>query len=150
MAENLEATVDIIAPPERVWRVVSDLDRMSEFSPTTRRMKTLGTPKAGAWTVNWNKKGWKVWPTSSRIVSYDPERELAFRMNENGTTWSFTLEPTATGTRLTQRRDASAGVPWPIRKAIDVFFGSETSFEKDLVGGMTTTLARIKAAAETA
>ncbi|WP_040799153.1 SRPBCC family protein [Nocardia higoensis] len=149
MAESLEAEVDIVAPPERVWKILTDLDRMPEFSPTTKAMKPLGTPKAGTWTVNWNKAGWRVWPTSSRIVSYEPEREFAFRMNENGVTWRFTLEPTSTGTRLTQLRDASAGVRWAPRKAIDLLFGGETAFEKQLIGGMTTTLARIKAAAET-
>lgn len=149
MAENLEAAVDIIASPERVWRVLTDLDRMPEFSPTTRRMKPLGTPKVGTWTLNWNKQGKWVWPTSSRIISYEPEREFAFRMNENGITWRFTLEPTATGTRLTQARDVSAGVRWVPRKLIELLFGGEATFERDLVEGMNTTLGRVKVAAET-
>lgn len=150
MAQNLEAAVDIIAPPERVWQIVTDLDRMPEFSPTTRRMKALGTPKVGTWTINWNKVGRRVWPTSSRIISYEPEREFAFRMNENGITWRYIFEPTATGTRLTQLRDVSAGVRWVPRKAINLLFGGEAAFESDLIDGMKTTLARIKAAAETA
>ncbi|HLS77888.1 MAG TPA: SRPBCC family protein [Nocardia sp.] len=150
MAENLEATVDIVAPPSTVWQIVGDPARMPDFSPTTRAMKPLGAPKAGTWTVNWNKVGWKVYPSTSRIVAYEPERELAFRMNENGVTWRFRLEPTANGTRLTQVRDASNGVRWPVRKAIDLLFGGEKAFEQELLAGMTETLARIKAAAETA
>lgn len=150
MAETLEAVVDILAPPEKVWRVLTDLDRMPEFSPTTRAMKPLGAPKVGTWTLNWNKSGWRVWPTSSRIVAYEPEREFAFRMNENGTTWRFTLEPTQNGTKLTQVRDASAGVRWASKKGIDLLFGGEATFDRQLLDGMTTTLARIKAAAETA
>lgn len=150
MPESLEAVVDIVAPPARVWEVISDPGRMPDFSPTTKAMKPLGEPKAGTWTVNWNQAGWKMWPTSSRILAYEPEREFAFKMNENGVTWRFTLEPTANGTRLTQVRDASSGVRWPVRKAIDLLFGGEKTFEQDLLGGMTTTLAKIKAAAETA
>lgn len=150
LPKNLEATVDILAAPERVWQIVSDLSRMPEFSPMTRKMIPLGTPKAGTWTVNWNKDGWKVWSTSSRIVRFEPEREFAFRMNENGTTWSFTLEPIANGTRLTERRDVSAGVRWPVRKVIDTVLGGEPAFEENLLDGMKKTLAAIKAAAEAA
>ncbi|MEV0028602.1 SRPBCC family protein [Nocardia sp. NPDC050793] len=149
MPNHLEATVDIAAPPERVWQIVSDLKRMPEFSPMTVRMIPLGTPKAGTWTVNWNKDGGKRWPTTSRIVRFEPNRAFAFRMNENNTVWSYTLEPTATGTRLVERRDVSNGVTWVIRKTIDAMLGGEQAFEANLVRGMNETLAKIKSAAET-
>ncbi|MCP2277438.1 SRPBCC family protein [Nocardia amikacinitolerans] len=149
MPNHLEATVDIAAPPERVWQIVSDLKRMPEFSPMTVRMVPLGTPKAGTWTVNWNKDGWKRWPTTSRIVRFEPNQAFAFRMNENRTVWSYTLEPTATGTRLIERRDVSNGVTWAVRKAIDTVLGGEQAFEANLVRGMNATLAKIKATAET-
>ncbi|MET8774228.1 SRPBCC family protein [Nocardia sp. NPDC050713] len=148
MPNHLEASVDIAAPPERVWQIVSDLKRMPEFSPMTVRMIPLGTPKAGTWTVNWNKDGWKRWPTTSRIVRFEPNQAFAFRMNENYTVWSYTLEPTATGTRLVERRDVSNGVAWAVRKAIDTMLGGEQAFEANLVRGMNATLAKIKATAE--
>ncbi|TQM30081.1 SRPBCC family protein [Nocardia bhagyanarayanae] len=148
MPNHLEAAVDIAAPPERVWQIVSDLKRMPEFSPMTVRMIPLGTPKAGTWTVNWNKDGWKRWPTTSRIVRFEPNQAFAFRMNENYTVWSYTLEPTATGTRLVERRDVSNGVAWAVRKAIDTVLGGEQAFEANLVRGMNATLAKIKATAE--
>ncbi|WP_431971225.1 SRPBCC family protein [Nocardia sp. bgisy134] len=148
MPNHLEATVDIAASPERVWQIVSDLARMPEFSPMTVRMVPLGTPKAGTWTVNWNKDGWKRWPTTSRIVRFEPNQAFAFRMNENHTVWSYTLEPTATGTRLVERRDVSNGVTWVIRKAIDAVLGGEQAFEANLVRGMNETLAKVKAVAE--
>ncbi|MGN2635544.1 SRPBCC family protein [Nocardia takedensis] len=148
MPEPLEAAIDISAPPERVWQVVSDLRRMPEFSPSTRKMVPLGTPKVGTFTVNWNKIGWKVYPTTSRIVRFEPGKSFAFRMNENFTTWSFTLEPTATGTRLVQRRDVEDGVSWPVRKAIDALLGGERTFEANLVAGMNETLGRIKKVVE--
>ncbi|MFI9506683.1 SRPBCC family protein [Nocardia sp. NPDC052566] len=148
MPNTLEATIDISAPPEQVWAVVSDFKRVSEFSPHTVKMVPLGTPKAGTWTVNWNKDGKKYYPTTSRIVRYEPNQAFAFRMNENFTVWSYTLEPTATGTKLIQRRDVPNGVSLPVRKVIDAVLGGEQSFEADLVDGMQVTLGRIKAAVE--
>ncbi|GAB2701122.1 SRPBCC family protein [Nocardia thraciensis] len=148
MPNTLEATVDIAAPRERVWAVVSDLKRMPEFSPNTVRMLPLGTPRAGTWTVNLNRDGGKFYPTTSRIVRFEPNEAFAFRMNENGTVWSYTLESTDTGTRLIERRDVPNGVRKPVRLMIDRFLGGEQQFEANLVRGMNETLGKIKAAAE--
>ncbi|NKY52635.1 SRPBCC family protein [Nocardia vermiculata] len=149
MPNTLEATVDIAAGPDRVWAVVSDLARMPEFSPTTVRMIPLGgTVHAGTWTVNLNKVRGMYYPTTSRIVRHEPNQAFAFRMNENGTVWSYSLEPIESGTRLTERRDVPNGVRKPVRIAIDKFLGGEQQFEGDLVAGMNETLAKIKAAAE--
>lgn len=148
MPNTLEATVDIAAGPDRVWAVVSDLGRMPEFSPTTVRMIPFGTVHAGTWTLNLNKVRGMYYPTTSRIVRYEPNRAFAFRMNENGTVWSYSLEATESGTRLIERRDVPNGVRKPVRVAIDKFLGGEKQFEGDLVAGMNETLAKIKAAAE--
>ncbi|QLY30683.1 SRPBCC family protein [Nocardia huaxiensis] len=148
MPKNLEASIDIAAPPEKVWNVVSDLKRMPEFSPQCIRMQPLGSVRTGTWTINLNKDGAKVWPTTSRIVRFEPNRALAFRMTENRTIWSFTLEPTATGTKVTQRRDVVGQVPWIIRKMIDTSLGGEQNFETGLEQGMNETLGKIKRVVE--
>ncbi|MBL1072788.1 SRPBCC family protein [Nocardia sp. 2] len=148
MPKNLEATIDIAAAPEQVWNVVSDLKRMPEFSPQCIRMQPLGSVRTGTWTINLNKDGAKVWPTTSRVVRFEPNRAIAFRMTENRTIWSFTLEPTANGTKVTQRRDVVGNVPWVIRKMIDTTLGGEVNFEDGLVQGMNETLGKIKTAVE--
>ncbi|ATL71031.1 SRPBCC family protein [Nocardia terpenica] len=151
MPNTLEAAVQIAAPPDRVWAIVSDLRRMPEFSPTTIRMIPLGSPRAGTWTVNLNRDGAKpyyIYPTTSRIVRYEPDRAFAFRMTENGTVWSYTLEPADGGTRLVERRDVPIGVRKPVRMMIDRFLGGEEQFEANLMTGMQATLEKIKAAAE--
>lgn len=149
MEPVLEATIDIAAPPSEVWQVVSDLSRMPEWSATTRRMRVLGPVREGARTVNLNKVGWKVWPTTSTVVRCDENEAIAFRMNENRTTWSYELTPTASGTTLTERRIPSAGgVPKPIAFAIDKLFGGTANFEDQLTESMNDSLARIKKAVE--
>ncbi|MFQ6393656.1 SRPBCC family protein [Nocardia sp. KC 131] len=148
MPKNLEATIDIAAPPEQVWAAIGDLKRMPEFSPQCIRMVALGTPKAGTWTLNLNRDGKKHWPTTARIVRYEPNQAFAFRINENRSVWSYTLEPTATGTRLIERRDVPNGTTWFSRKAINAALGGEQPFEEELVRGMNETLGKIKAAVE--
>ncbi|WP_039802498.1 SRPBCC family protein [Nocardia araoensis] len=148
MPKNLEASIDISAPPERVWTVVSDLKRMPEFSPQCVRMVALGSLDTGTWTINLNRDGKKFWPTTSRIVRFEPNRAFAFRVTENRTVWSYTLEPTESGTRLIERRDVPNGTTWFSRKAIDAALGGEIPFEEALVRGMNETLAKVKAAVE--
>ncbi|UGT40882.1 SRPBCC family protein [Nocardia yamanashiensis] len=148
MPNNLEASIDIAAAPEKVWSVVSDLKRIREFSPQTLRMQPLGAVKTGTWTVNLNKAKGYVYPTTSRVVRFEPNKAIAFRMNENQTIWSYTLEPTATGTKLIQRRDTPNGVTWIVRKMIDGILGGEAAFENDLVAGMNETLGKIKRTVE--
>lgn len=150
MPKNIEATIDIAAPPERVWAVVSDLKRMPEFSPQCVRMLALGAPKAGTWTINLNTDGKKYWPTTARIVRYEPNQAFAFRINENRSIWSYTLEPTATGTRLIERRDVPNGTSWFSRRAINASMGGEQPFEAELERGMKVTLDKIKTVVEAA
>ncbi|MGW6426908.1 SRPBCC family protein [Nocardia sp. NPDC055053] len=150
MPNNLEASIDIAAAPEKVWSILADLRRMPELSPTTLKMIAVGGVRDGAYTVNLNKVGWKVYPTTSRIVSYEPSKSFAFRMNENRTVWRYELQPTATGTRVVETRtvDPVKGVPAWLRGTIKVALGGEEKFEADLVAGMNETLSKVKAVAE--
>ncbi|WP_327142582.1 SRPBCC family protein [Nocardia sp. NBC_01327] len=148
MPNTLEATIDIAAPPEQVWSIVSDLVRMPEFSPNTVRVRPFGKIRTGTWIVNLNRDGAKYYPTTSRVVRYEPNRAIAFRMNENLTIWSFTLEPIESGTRVVQRRDIPRGVSWPVRRMIEALLGGEQHFEANLVSGMNETLGKIKKTVE--
>ncbi|APE38866.1 polyketide cyclase [Nocardia mangyaensis] len=149
MPNNLEASIDIAAAPEKVWSVLADLRRMPEFSPTTWKVLALGGVRVGTFTVNVNKDGWRVWPTSSRIVAFEPNKTLAFRMNENRTVWRYELTATAQGTRVVETRVVDPkGIPAPVRAMINTAMGNEQEFEAALVAGMQETLARVKTAAE--
>lgn len=145
MSKTLEATVEIAAPPERVWAVISDLKRMGEWSPQCRKMIIRGGSVArGTKTININKKGLLVWPTTSKVITFEPGRELRFRINENRSIWSFTLEPTATGTRIVQRREAPQGTSKVSQTLIKYVLGGSEPFDDDMIQGMNATLARIK------
>ncbi|TQK28850.1 SRPBCC family protein [Arthrobacter sp. SLBN-53] len=147
-APLLQAQIDIDAPPAKVWALISDLSRMPEWSPQTRKMKLLGGMRVGAKTVNVNRRGLQAWPTTSTITAIEPERKLAFRVDLNGTEWSYELEPIDGGTRVTESRRAPNGVKKVSTVLVNAMMGGVPSFEAELVDGMNQTLARIKAAAE--
>lgn len=99
---------------------------------------------------NVNRSDWRVWPTSARVVRYEPFEEFAFRMNENFTIWSYRLERTATGTRIIHRRETPHGISAPVRAAIPVVFGGSAAFTAELLEGMAQTLEALKAEIEAA
>ncbi|GAS86593.1 SRPBCC family protein [Mycolicibacterium brisbanense] len=147
-APLLQAQIDIDAPVDTVWALISDLNRMPEWSPQCRVMKLLGPLRPGARTVNLNKRKFTYWPTTSTIVEVIPQQKLAFKVDINNTIWSYELQPTESGTRLVESRHAENGVK-PISNAlVSAFMGGVPSFEDELVDGMNASLARIKAAAE--
>ena len=111
-------------------------------------MKALGPVRPGTRTVNLNRRNNLFWPTTSTITEVILERKLAFRVNANNTVWSYELEPTATGTRVVETRHAENGVKAVSTMTVNAVLGGVSSFEQELVEGMNTSLARIKAAAE--
>ena len=146
----LEETIDVAATPAQVWSLVSDLGRMGSWSPQV--VKTFvrgGVVQQGTKLFNINRRGLLVWPTQAMVVRFEPHHEVAFRIKDNFTVWSFTLEPTdAGGTRIIQRREAPRGISDISLKATKLAFGGQDSFGSELRDGMRVTLARIKAEAE--
>lgn len=148
-APLLQAQIDIDAPVTKVWGLVSDLSLMPQWSPQCRLMKARGGPvRQGSKTINLNRRGFLFWPTTSQVTEFIPEKKLAFRVNENGTIWSYELEPSGTGTRLTETRHAENGVKPFSNMTVNALMGGVPSFEQELVEGMNQSLERIKAAAE--
>lgn len=141
----LEETVEVAATPAQVWSLISDLPRMAKWSPQV--VKTIvrgGAVQQGTRTFNLNRRGLLFWPTRAKVIRFEPHRELALRIKDNFTIWSFTLEPTETGTRITQRREAPDGISSISIKLTAAAFGGQAGFGSELREGMRETLARIK------
>ncbi|WP_432477935.1 SRPBCC family protein [Nocardioides sp. GXQ0305] len=150
MAEiaDLHESVDVAAPPERVWALVTDLPRMASWSPQGVRTFVRGRVGLGTRALNINRSGWKVWPTRSTVVRFDPHRDFAFRIKDNGVIWSYGLEPTVAGTRVTHRRETPDGILPISLRLQDAVLGGVDRFTGELRDGMRQTLGRIKAEAE--
>ncbi len=147
-APLLQAEIDINAPVQKVWQLITDLNRMPEWSPQCRMMRALGPVRQGTRTLNLNRRNRLFWPTTSTITEVIPEQKLAFRVNANNTIWSYELQPTADGTRVVETRHAENGVKAASNFLVTTLFGGVPNFERELVDGMNASLARIKAAAE--
>lgn len=147
---EISASIDIDAPPETVWALISDPTRMPEWSPQCRKMivRGKGPVGVGTTTLNINRRGLLFWPTRAKIKEFEPNRRFAFKIAENGTIWAFDLEPTATGTTVTESRHAPDGVSDVSNFLTKNVLGGTDNFEAELELGMRQTLARIKATAE--
>jgi uncharacterized protein YndB with AHSA1/START domain len=144
----ISTSVDIDADPEQVWTVVGDVARMPEWSPELRRLVVLGRKpvRVGTTLLGVNRRGWAVWPTTSKVTRFEPGRAVAWHTRESGATWTYELEPTTAGTRLTGRRDLDRFTVGTTLMAPAI--GGAEGHDRELEQGIRTTLGRIKQAVE--
>ena len=147
-------SIDIAAPPERVYQLVSDITRMGEWSPECFECKwTKGAsgPVVGARFKAKNRGGrGPAWFNTPVVTEAAPGRTFVFNRSGPGIgsyTWRYDLEPTDGGTLLTESFDVekrlSSAMSWLTMKWV-----GSSDRDADLHAGMITTLDRIKAAAE--
>jgi uncharacterized protein YndB with AHSA1/START domain len=149
VSKTLEASIDVDASPEQVWKIVSDLKRMGEWSPQCKKMRVFGGEvRRGTTTVNVNRKGFLVWPTTAKVTEFEPNKAIAFRIVENKTIWSYTLTPSATGTTVVEKREAPTGTSAVSGFLVKHVLGGTEQFDVELVDGMNKTLQRIKIESE--
>jgi hypothetical protein len=144
--EILSASVDICATADRVYSIVSDVTRIPQWSPEVVRVQTLAPDRFQAW----NRRRLGRWKTAARIVEATPDRRFSFIVQALGadwTRWTYSLEPRAGGTRLTQQFQMCVAMPMTVlafeRLALFVM-----DRRTDLQANMETSVHRIKALAE--
>lgn len=148
-------STEIAASPEQVYDLVSDITRMGEWSPETRKCSWKGGatgPAVGARFRARNQGGrGPAWFNSPRVVAADRGKEFAFNRSGPGIgsyTWRYVFEPTPSGgTKVTESYDVERHLASPMDWLTRKWVGSDDR-DADLRAGMQTTLARIKAAAE--
>ena len=149
-----EAQVYIAAPPEEVFRLISDVTRMGEWSPECRRCDWIGEsvgPVAGARFRGRNRRGWLRWGMQCRVTEVEPGRAFAFETvpfapfrGKAQTRWRYEMEPEGNGTVLKE----SFEVLWFVSMIVRLGFGGSTARQAQLETGVQDTLARIKEVAE--
>ena len=147
---ELRAEAVVGAPPDRVWKVLSDVSRMGEWSPELVRMVALkpGGLRTGQWYLGINRRKAVVWPTRSVVAVLEPGRTLAWDTKTSGARWIWELSREGEGTRVVHRRP----VPRRLTALSDVFarvlLGGIAGHADELEQGMARTVSRLKAAAE--
>jgi hypothetical protein len=150
---SVEESVGVgAAAPEAVYRVVSDVRRMGEWSPECRAVWAgRGPLGAGSRFVGFNRKGPFVWFTTCRVTVADEGREFAFQVGVFGlpvAEWGYRFEPDGEGTKLTEYwRDLRAGRGAGLTELLGrVFTGTPPQARAEHNrAGMRTTLERIRA-----
>ena len=143
------ASVDIDAPPDVVYGIVTDIPRMGTRSPECYRAEWLDAATSaavGAQFRGYNRLGLIRWSTTCRVDVATPGVEFAFTVlsgkGREETRWRYVLDDLGGATRLTESYEflwcpalaRVAEIPFPRDKQLD--------------RGLRQTLDRIKATAE--
>jgi uncharacterized protein YndB with AHSA1/START domain len=146
-----QVTVQVDAPPQEVWALVTDVTRMGEWSPECRRCEWLdgaNGPRVGARFKGWNRRGLLRWSTTCTVVVADAPSHFAFEVDKSRMRWGYRFEPDASGgTRVTEYREHLAEVPLRIRLVQRSGIIGRNR-EGLMVDGMRATLGRVKTVAE--
>ena len=144
------ASIEITAPPELVYQLITDITRMGEWSPECYRCMWLdgaSTALPGARFRGYNKLGRFRWQTTAVITSAEEGRSFAFttihdKTGRDETAWRYDLKSAAAGTVLTE----SYRFLWcPVINRITEL---PVPRGRQLSRGIHLTLSNVKAAAE--
>jgi hypothetical protein len=152
----LEAEIEIAATPDEVWAAISDVSSMKKRSPELVMMRTFGKPKVGRRSLNINRRKGFAWPTTGRITRWKPPTNdggngsFEFHVWPTNVEWSYELEPSATGTRVVERRTALPDPSLSVRLTAKWALGGADNHDVELLAGMHATLAALKSEVERA
>lgn len=108
MAEKLEISRDIAAPPEAVYAAISDVTRMGEWSEECHACSWhagFDGPVVGAVFDGHNRNGDHEWTTQGKVIEADPGRAFAFECSMNDyhfSTWGYRIGASDVGSRVTE------------------------------------------------
>lgn len=148
-AASHEASIEIAASPEHVYDLVADITRMGEWSPENVGADWIddGAGRKGDWFEGHNKSGDKEWTRACEVARADRGSDFTFVVGgvaDNCTWWSYEMEPTGVGTRLTERWWFVNKTPG-LQAVTEEQLVKRTAFNKTM---LQDTIAAIKAVAE--
>ena len=144
-----EAKIEISAPPELVYDLVSDLSRMGEWSPESigGSWKDGGRGQVGDWFEGHNRSGEREWTRESQVANAERGSDFTFvvgGIEASYTWWSYEMQPSPTGTTLNERWWISNKSP-ALRAATEEQFQARVDLTQGL---LDATLAAVKVTAE--
>ncbi len=107
MTYNVAVVREVLASPEKVWSLVTDLPRMGEWSPENlggEWLEGATCAAVGATFKGRNKNGKKKWGTNVVVNACDAPKKFSFGLivyGKNWCDWVYEIEPTAVGSRVT-------------------------------------------------
>lgn len=151
-------SVDVAADALVIWTQVADPSQMPRWSPENTGATTpaSGVLDVGDVFVGSNQRGRARWHTECVVTAAEPGREFAFRVRRIGrttprlhsaiATWTWTFEPVAGGTRVTETwHDDRRGWPDPVAAVFDKVVTGGRLFADFQRRNIARTLAALKA-----
>jgi uncharacterized protein YndB with AHSA1/START domain len=152
MVEAKDAvSVQIDAPPERIYDIVTDVAQMGRLSPECiggRWLDGATGPAVGARFKGTNKRGFARWSTTNKVIEAEVGRAFSFETQQSGYRWTYRFEPDGAGTVVTESRAPFKDRPMVAKVFTKLLLGGEAGHEGELRDGMRATLDRVKAIAE--
>ena len=105
---TVRRTVDVDAPADAVWQLVSDLPRMGRLSPENAGghwRRGANGPAVGARFRGTNRQGWRRWSTAVRVTESVPGRRFAFDVSSLGlavSRWTYDVVDRPGGCLVTE------------------------------------------------
>jgi len=146
-----EVRLHVDAPPDVVWSLLADLDRMGEWSPECYKVSWLdgasSPAQVGARFKGWNRWGPVRWSMTCEVKTAEPGREVSWSTVQGGRDvvgWRYLLEPAGAGTDVIESFHV-AWLPSMARLFEDVIIVNR---DRQREHAMRATLERIKSAVE--
>ena len=146
-----QSSIDIDAPPQKVYALIADLPAMGRWSPECVRcdwQRGATEARTGAKFKGRNRIGWRRWSTNGTVIAAEPGKELAFDVASFGlpvARWRYTIEPKGSGSRVTESMEDRRGGLINVLGRLATGVGDRGTHNQ---AGIEATLKQIKAAAE--
>ncbi|MGH3713309.1 MAG: SRPBCC family protein [Micromonosporaceae bacterium] len=147
-----QSTIEIAAPPELVYDIVSNVPELPKWAAETDRCRWIGGadgPAVGARFQGRNRHTWRVWSTVAKVTHADPGRRFGFQVYVYGVpsaTWRYTIEPIPGGSRVTE--STLRVTPRPIAMAVNAGLLGIPDRDAHNQRNIERTLAQLKTYAE--
>jgi len=145
-------SITVEASPEALYDLVSDVIRTGSWSPVCKSCwwdEDAEAGQVGAWFTGRNELPNRTWETRSQVVVADRGREFAWVVGGRFVRWSFSMDPTETGTELTESWEfLPDGIAMFEQRFADEAEAQIADRTRQALEGIPQTLAAIKRIAE--
>jgi uncharacterized protein YndB with AHSA1/START domain len=151
MAKPVQVSIDIEAPPERVYDLVADLPGMGRWSPENvggSWLDGVTEARVGARFRGWNRRGPLRWYTTCIITEAERGQVIEWTNGAVGLSvarWRYEFKPNGTGTTVIESTEDRRGKAMKLASPLVMGIVDR---DKHNTAGMELTLQRLKAAAE--
>ena len=133
MSDSVFRAVD--APPEVIWKIITDITRIPEWSPECVRCEWVEGDSAvpGATFRGTNRRYGAEWTTIATVERAEANKDFTFvtdKGSNRSTRWQYRIDATNEGTLLTERYEYLSIRPWV--KFLFVLFNRSGTMKENL------------------